>query len=188
MRAETFRAGGMGAEVAVSAIDKGVYLLNAIRKLEDEWGLTKKHPLFKPGHFTMLPGVITGAPHGVAVPFFIPDYCTIEYCIWYHPDDDPESVKKEFENHIDHACKQDEWLREHPAKLDWKVNWPAYSVDPDHPICQTVSQAHQEAAEGTRFAGVPEVAGFYAVCDAAFLNPQGVPAIVYGPGGNVGGR
>ena len=57
-RGETFRAGGLGAQVAVSAIDKGIFLVNAIRKLEDEWGLTKKHELFKPGHFTMLPGVI----------------------------------------------------------------------------------------------------------------------------------
>ena len=71
-RGETFRAGGMGARVAVSAIDKGIFLVNAIRKLEDEWGLTKKHDLFKPGHFTMLPGVIKGGPHGVEVPFFIP--------------------------------------------------------------------------------------------------------------------
>ena len=33
---ENFRAGGKGAEVAVNAIDKGVYMVNAIRKLEDE--------------------------------------------------------------------------------------------------------------------------------------------------------
>jgi acetylornithine deacetylase len=182
MRAETFRAGGMGAEVAVNAIDKGVYLLNSIRKLEDEWGLTKKHPLFKPGHFAIHPGVISGGPHGVAVPFFVSDYCTIEYCIWYHPDEDPENVKKEFESHVHHASQQDEWLRDHPPTLDWKVNWPAFKVDVDHPICKTVSAAHVDAAAGTRFAGAPEVAGFYAVCDAAFLNPQGVPAIVYGPG------
>ena len=181
-RGETFRAGGMGAQVAVNAIDKGVFLVNAIRKLEDEWGLTKKHPLFKPGHFTLLPGVISGAPHGVQVPFFISEYCTIEYCIWYHPGEDPEDVQREFERYVYHASQLDEWLRDHPPVLDWKMNWPAYDVDPDHPICRTVASAHEEAARDTRLEGPAKFAGFYAVCDAAFLNPQGIPSIVYGPG------
>lgn len=182
MRGETFRAGGMGAEVAVNAIDKGVYLFEAIRKLEDQWGLSKKHPLFRPGHFTILPGVISGAPHGVQVPFFISEYCTIEYCIWYHPEEAPETVRQEFERYIHHACQLDDWLREHPPTLEWKLNWPAYSVEPDHPICEAVAKSHEAAATGTPLAGSARFAGFYAVCDAAFLNPQGVPAIVYGPG------
>ncbi len=177
-RGETFRAGGLGAQVAVSAIDKGIFLVNAIRKLEDEWGLTKKHELFKPGHFTMLPGVIKGGPHGVEVPFFVPDYCTIEYCIWYHPDE----VKREFETCVQHASQLDEWLRDQPPKLDWNVNSPAFVVEQEHAICRATSAAHEQAAEGTRFAGPPAMAGFYAVCDAAFLNPRGIPSIVYGPG------
>ena len=182
IRGETIRAGGMGTQVAVNAIDKGVFIVNAVRKLEDEWGLTKKHPLFKPGHFSMLPGVISGAPHGVQVPFFISEYCLIEYCIWYHPDEDPAAVKEEFETFVHHAAQLDEWLRHHPPEFDWKVNWPPFVVDLDHPICATVAGAHEEAAEGTRFAGPAKFAGFYAVCDAAFLGAQGVPAIVYGPG------
>ena len=182
MRGETFRAGGRGAEVAVNAIDKGVFLVNTIRKLEDEWGLTKKHPLFRPGHFTILPGVISGAPHGVQVPFFISDYCTIEYCIWHHPEEDSESIRQEFTNYVHHACQLDEWLRDHPAKLDWKVHWPPFVVPEEHPICQAVATAHEEAVRGTRFEGPAKIAGFYAVCDAAFLCQQGIPTIVYGPG------
>ena len=182
MRGETFRAGGMGREVAVNAIDKGIFLVNAIRKLEDEWGLTKKHPLFNPGHFTILPGVISGAPHGVQVPFFISDYCTIEYCIWHHPDEDAESIKQEFSKFVHHASQLDEWLRDHPPQLDWKVHWPPYNVPTEHPICQCVAAAHEEAVRGSRFEGPAQIAGFYAVCDAAFLCMQGIPAIVYGPG------
>jgi acetylornithine deacetylase len=182
VRGETIRAGGVGSAVAVDAIDKAVFLFTAIRKLEDQWGVTKKHPLFKPGHFTMLPGVITGGPHGVQVPFFISDFCTIEYCIWYHPEEDPQQVKCEFDSYVRHSCQLDDWLREHPPTITWKVNWPAYNVDPNHPICRTVARAHEEAAQDSRFAGPPRLAGFYAVCDAAFLNPQGIPSIVYGPG------
>ena len=182
MRAHTFRAGGLGASVAVNAIDKGVDMFNAIRRLEDEWGQTKRHPLFPPGHFTIHPGVVAGGPKGVAVPFFISEFMTIDYCCWYHPDEDPEDVKQEITEHVMRAAQLDPWLRDNPPVLEWKLNWPAFSVDPDHPICTAVGDAHELAAAGTRFAGRPEVHGFAAVEDATFLNLGGVPAISYGPG------
>jgi acetylornithine deacetylase/succinyl-diaminopimelate desuccinylase family protein len=182
MRAHTFRAGGLGASVAVNAIDKGVAMFQAIRALEDEWGQTKHHPLFPPGHFTLHPGVVTGGPKGVSVPFFISEYMTIEYCCWYHPDEDPEDVKQEIEDHVMRAAQLDPWLRANPPVLEWKLNWPAFSVSPDHPICGAISDAHERAAESTRFAGRPAVNGFAAVEDATYLNLGGVPAVSYGPG------
>ena len=100
MRGPTMRAGG-DMSVGVNAIDKGVFIFQALRQLEDEWGLTKQHPLFSPGHFTLHPGVVTGGPYGVLVPFVISEFMTIEYCVWYHPDEDPEDVKREIETHID---------------------------------------------------------------------------------------
>ena len=182
MRAHTFRAGGFGAEVAVNAIDKGVAMFQAIRALEDEWGQSKSHPLFPPGHFSLHPGVVTGGPKGVPVPFFISEYMTIEYCCWYPPDEDPEDVKQEIEEHVTRAAKLDSWLRDNAPVVEWKLNWPAFSVDPDHPICTAVGDAHELAAAGTRFSGRPEVNGFAAVEDATYLNLGGVPAISYGPG------
>lgn len=182
MRAHTFRAGGLGAAVAVNAIDKGVDIYLALRRLEDEWGQTKRHPLFPPGHFTIHPGVVTGGPKGVLVPFFISDFMTIEYCCWYHPDEDPDDVKREIEEHVHRAAQLDPWLREHPPVVEWKLNWPAFSVDPEHPICIAVGDAHELAAAGPRFAGRPAVNGFAAVEDVSFLNLGGVTAISYGPG------
>lgn len=182
MRAETFRAGGLGAEVGVNAIDKGIQIFHAVRQLEDEWGQTKRHPLFAPGHFTIHPGVVVGGPVGVLIPFVVSEYMTTEYCIWYHPDDTSEAVQQEVTEHIHRAAQLDPWLREHPPELEWKLNWPASVVSPDHPICDAVSDAHELAAEGTRFAGKAPVRGFAAVEDTAFLNIGGVPAVSYGPG------
>ena len=115
------------------------------------------------------------------MPFFISEFMTIEYCCWYHPDEDPEDVKQEIEEHVMRAAQLDPWLRDHPPVLEWKLNWPAFSVDPDHPICTAVADAHElpprhplrRAARGH---------GFAAVEDATFLNLGGVPAISYGPG------
>ncbi len=181
MRGATFRAGGYGPSVGVSAIDKGVYIFQAIRQLEDEWGLTKTHPLFPPGHFTIHPGVITGGPHGVLVPFVVSEFTTIEYCVWYHPEEDPEAVKAEITTHIERAAQLDGWLREHPPVLEWKMNWPANVPDADE-ITAATCAAHETAAAGTRFAGPATVAGFAAVEDATWLTLGGTPSISYGPG------
>ncbi len=69
VRDELVRAGGQGAEVGVHAIDKAIFILNALRKLDEDWGQAKKHPLFRPGHFTLYPGAINGGPVGIPVPF-----------------------------------------------------------------------------------------------------------------------
>lgn len=181
-RGETIRAGGGGARVAVNAIDKGVFIVQALQKLEQEWGLTKHHSLFKAGHFTLHPGVIIGGPRGVLIPFFISDFCTVEYAIWYHPEQEVEAVQREVEDYIAHASRLDEWLRDHPPQVQWKLHWPPFVTPADHPICRTMAACHERAAVGSRFAGPAVMQGFYAVCDAAFLNAAGIPAVVYGPG------
>jgi acetylornithine deacetylase len=182
MRGETFRAGGAGSEVGVSAIDKGVYLFQAMRRLEDDWGQSKMHPLFRPGHFTIHPGVITGGPAGVLVPFVVSEYTTIEYCCWYHPDESAEDVRDEIESYIRRAADLDPWLQQNPPVFEWKLNWPAAIVPPDHPICETLQMAHTVAAKGTAYSDGPAICGFAAVEDTAFLNAGGVPAVSYGPG------
>ena len=182
MRGQTFRAGGGGAEVGVNAIDKGIFIFQAIRQLEDTWGLTKSHPLFAPGHFTIHPGVVTGGPSGVLVPFVISEFTTFEYCVWYHPEEDPADVRAEIEAHIAAAAKTDPWLAEHPPELEWKLNWPASVVDPAHPIVGTVCEAVERATAGTRLAGPATVQGFAAVEDTSWLNAKGIPAISCGAG------
>lgn len=181
-RGETIRAGGPGWGVGVNAIDKGHFIVGALLKLEQEWGLTKKHHLFNPGHFTLLPGVIKGGPHGVDVPFIISDYCTIEYAIWHHPDETLEDVKSEVESFIQHAAALDEWLRDNPPQVTWNLHWPPYSTPEDHPVCLAMAKAHEEAAKGTRFEGPASYRGFYAVDDATFLTANGIPTVTYGPG------
>jgi acetylornithine deacetylase len=181
MRGRTFRAGGEGAAVGVNAIDKGFIIFQALRQLEDEWGITKQHPLFAPGHFTIHPGVVTGGPKGVLIPFVLSEFMTTEYCIWYSPDDDPAEVRAEIETCIERTAQTDSWLREHPPQLDWKLNWPANTPEADE-ITDATCRAHATANKGTPFAGTPVIRGFAAVEDAAFLTLGGTPAISYGPG------
>lgn len=175
MRDELIRPGGGGAKIGVSSIDKAMIIYQGLRKLEEEWGQTKSHPMFtRPGHFTLHPGVITGGPSGA---FVISNESKIEYAIWHAPSDSEEQVKKEVEEQISLFAQTDPWLREHPPKIEWLLWWPPYDVPVDAPICKAVATAYESAMEEP-----VKYYGFAAVDDAAFLNRAGIPAITIGPG------
>lgn len=177
VRDELFRAGGRGDAIGVNALEKGVKVIEALQELEQQWGITKQHPLFKPGHFVIHPGIIKAGPTGVLVPFIISDYCEIDYCIFYHPKQSYESVKKEVQAYLSSVCSRDTWLRIHPPKIEWLLNWPSAEISTKHPIVRTLVASHTSAT-----GKAPEIHGFAAVCDAAFLDAKGIPSVVYGPG------
>ena len=177
VRDELFRAGGGGDAIGVNALEKGVKVIQALQDLEQQWGISKKHPLFKPGHFVIHPGIMKAGPTGVLVPFIISDYCDIDYCIFYHPRQKYDSVRREVESHLKSACSRDTWLRGHPPKLEYLLHWPPAEISSRHPIVRTVADSHKQATGRTA-----KVNGFPAVCDAAFLDAKGIPAVVYGPG------
>jgi acetylornithine deacetylase len=117
----------------------------------------------------------------VQFPLFVPEHMRTEYLVWYPPDDDPDTVKAEVEQHIKKLAATDDWLRDHEPRVDWRLHWPANSPPADE-ITTAMVTAHQRAADGTRFAPGAEVAGFPAVDDASWLTLAGIPAISYGPG------
>ncbi|HZW55158.1 MAG TPA: ArgE/DapE family deacylase [Nitrososphaerales archaeon] len=171
------RAGGLGDEIGVNAIEKGVKVIRMLQQLEEQWGITKRHPLFNPGHFVIHPGVIDGAPRGHRYVAVVPDYCDIDYAILFPPSEPPEKIKKEIEDYVLTACRLDTWLEKHPPKFDWQGTWPAGEVSPDHPICLSIASAHA-IAQGSKVV----LKGMPAPVDAPFLDNKGVPAVLYGPG------
>ena len=179
MRGLTMRPPARSGEepLGVSAVDKVVLLHGALAKLEKDWVLTKRHPLFDPGHFAILPGVILGSPKSGLVPFMVPDEGRLEVVVMSHPDDSPEGVHEEIEEAVRRAAAEDPWMREHPPTVEWRHHWPRSAIAADHPIVAATARAHERAT------GLPaRVAGFAAVDDATWLNAAGIPAITYGPG------
>jgi len=169
--------GGEGERYGVNAIDKALLIANAVQELEHTWGMTKNHPLFPPGHFTIGPNVILGKPPGPIAPFAVADDCYIDYIVIYPPNEDPEAVKREVEGFLQETFDLDPWLNVHRPRLDWPHHWPAYRTPVDHPICGALAGAHQ-----TVFGTPITVRGFAAVDDATYLERGGVPAITYGAG------
>jgi acetylornithine deacetylase/succinyl-diaminopimelate desuccinylase family protein len=174
-RRDVVHPGGLGTGVAVSAIDKGMKIYSALRELERQWGRTKQHPLLPPGHFSLGPNVIRGGPSDIQTPFLIPDTFTIDYCIWAHPDDDVKDIKQEIESCIMATASWDDWMKDHPPKLEWKLWWTAYTTPEEHPIIASASSAIEAVS------GKPATIGaMWAVTDCAFVAAKGIPAICLG--------
>ncbi|MCJ7625215.1 MAG: ArgE/DapE family deacylase [Anaerolineaceae bacterium] len=176
LRNELVRAGGLGADVAVSAVDKAMIIYQGLLKLEEEWGQTKSHMAYsRPGSFTICPTTFAGGLGGLA---FIPEECYIKYVIWHAPQETQEQVKAEIEKQISNFANTDAWLRDNPPILDWNdFWWPPYDLPMDAAICKA-----SQAAYETLFNQSVEPTGFLGVDDASFLNAAGIPAITWGPG------
>ncbi|MFI5450518.1 MAG: M20/M25/M40 family metallo-hydrolase, partial [Candidatus Bathyarchaeia archaeon] len=171
------RAGGLGDEIGVNAIEKAIKVIELLQELERQWGFTKRHPLFAPGHFTIHPGVIDGAPHGHRYVAVVPDYCNIDYAVMYNPSDPFESVQQEIQEFVLTGAKLDTWLSKHPPKFEWLGNWPAGEIPTDHPICTSLSKGYEVVHDSKA-----KITGFPAPVDAPFLDQAGIPTAIFGPG------
>ncbi|MDA4131264.1 MAG: ArgE/DapE family deacylase, partial [Thaumarchaeota archaeon] len=171
------RAGGLGDEIGVNAIEKGVKVIELLQDLEEQWGITKRHPLFAPGHFTIHPGVIDGAPHGHRYVAVVPDYCTIDYAIMWNPSESQEAIQNEIEDYVMKGSQLDTWLSKHPPQFEWIGFWPAGEISPEHPICRSLSRGYEKVLNSK-----PKINGFPAPVDAPFLDQAGIPTVIFGPG------
>ncbi|HEY48734.1 MAG TPA: ArgE/DapE family deacylase [Dehalococcoidia bacterium] len=174
-RHELIRAGGRGAAVGVSAIDKTFLVYQALAKLEEEWGQTKRHPAYiHPGHFVLFPVAIQG---GDVTSGYIPDECSMTYIIWYPPQDTPESVAEEIQAHLARLAQTDPWLRENPPEVYVLFSQPAFETSHEEPICKAAAAASEAV-----FDKPASLYGSAFDCDAGWIRKAGIPTIVVGPG------
>jgi acetylornithine deacetylase len=177
MRGETIHPGGAGERAGVNAIDKAVLVYAGFRQLEEEWGLTKRHPLFQPGQFSIHPGIFKGAPTEIEVPFVIPDRARIDYIAKYAPGEDANEVRKELERQLNATAELDGWLRRNRPTISWDYEWPPSAVPEDSPLVECL-EAATEVALGSR----APVTGWSGVHEGTFFNNAGIPAVAFGPG------
>jgi acetylornithine deacetylase/succinyl-diaminopimelate desuccinylase-like protein len=169
--------GGTGEGHAVNAIEKAFLVTAALRRLEEEWGRTRSHPLFPPGYFTIGPDTFMGTLHGQTLSWAVANETLLEYLVMYEPTRTQADVRREIETYLDGVFDSDAWLREHRPHIDWPHTWPPYDTPVDHPIIHAFQAAHREAL------GAPvAIEGFAAVDDATYFERAGIPAISYGPG------
>jgi acetylornithine deacetylase/succinyl-diaminopimelate desuccinylase-like protein len=176
------RPGGPGSAIGVNALERLLPVIAALGRLEDQWGMSKHHPYFPPGYFTIGPNTLH-ADAGVPFPAYFPDRAAVEYVVWYQPRETPEQVRAEIEAQVTAVAQLDPWLREHPPLCEWLMNWLPYETEWEHPLVQTMARAHGTVTGAAVAPPSPEgPLNFGAACDASFYQLAGIPAIAYGPG------
>jgi len=171
----------------VNAIEKILKLVVALQDLERQWANEKSHPILPAGYDTIAPAIIVGGPGGgregrlnlFSNAGTAPNYCSVEYNLWWYPDEPYEDVKAEVEQVVAAVCSMDSWLREHPPKLTWQLGgiyFPPLDMPLDHPAVTTLSRCL--GAVGLD----PEPCGFGAASDLAWYGERGLAGIVCGPG------
>jgi acetylornithine deacetylase/succinyl-diaminopimelate desuccinylase-like protein len=180
-------AGGHGHRAGVNAIEKGLHIVAALRELEQQWGNMRHHPMLPAGFNTIMPGIIVGGPGGgadgqlniISNPGTSPNYCAIEYNIWYLPGESFSEIRAEIEGFVRAACQLDPWLREHPPRFTWKLRdiyFPPAETSPDHPFIATLSDAL------TIVGSEPRVEAFTAASELAWYAERDIPGTIFGPG------
>jgi len=179
-------AGGKGGG-GVNAIEKTIKIVQALQELERQWANEKSHPMLPAGYDTLSPGIIVGGPGGGAegrLNLFsnagtAPNYCSVEYNLWFYPGESYDDVRAEVEDAVASVSRSDSWLREHPPRFTWKLGhiyFPALDVPVDHPAVGTL-------ADCLRTVGLdPTPQAFGAATDLAWYGERKLPGIICGPG------
>lgn len=179
-RGPSIRAGGEGNVAGVNAVEKAILVVQALQQLEQEWGISKAHPAFPAGIFSMVPGVFHGDA-GVPSVGYLAESATVGYLVWYPPNESPEEIRAEIERHVHHAAQLDSWLRHNPPVFRWESHWPVFDTPADHPLVQGLV-ADRADVLGALPAGVAQTHSFNAVCDASFIAVKDIPVATIGPG------
>ena len=171
----------------VNAVEKVVKIVVALQELERQWANAKSHAILPPGFDTLSPAIIVGGPGGgkdgrlnlFSNAGTAPNYCSVEYNMWFYPDEEFDDVRAEVEEHVAAVARTDPWLREHPPRFTWKLGniyFPPLDVPLDHPAVQTLASS----LEWCGLDATPQ--GFGAATDLAWYGERKLPGIICGPG------
>jgi acetylornithine deacetylase len=162
---------------AVNAIEKMTIVLEAIRRLREEWALRPRHRYLSAAD--CVPTIVAGGEWIVSYPAS----CRLDCHIEYLPDQADERgyggrVAREFEDWIARAAAADPWLRAHPPRIEWLVGGvPPAEVSPDDPIVTAALGAARDVGRSSSLGGLDNWHD-----GATFTVEAGIPAICLGPG------
>ena len=161
----------------VNAIEKMAILLEAVRRLREEWALRPRHPYLSPAE--IVPTIIAGGEWTVSYPAACRLDCHIEYLPeWADAQGYGSRVEREFEDWIARAAAADPWLRAHPPRIDWMIGGvPPAEVAPAEPIVQITLEAVRAVGRESALGGLDNWHD-----GATLIVEAGIPSICFGPG------
>ncbi|UCE14578.1 MAG: ArgE/DapE family deacylase [Candidatus Heimdallarchaeota archaeon] len=174
-----FPAHAATAHFGENAILKMVPIIEALKNLNKERQKTISYPYaewdpsMKGRATTINIGVISAGDW----PSTVPGLCEIKCRVGWPPGETYKEVRDQIENTIMDVAKKDNWLREHPPRIEW-FGWRArpHEQNPDHPFVKLLEDQVIKHI-GRRVAFTGGAAGL----DTRFFVHHGVPAVVFGP-------
>lgn len=161
-----------------NAIEKAIPIMVALKKLDGERRAKVKSPYYE-GYYKNSTNLSLCSIKGGDYYYQIPPVCEVSCVLQYAPGEDENAIKRQIIDAVDRTCKEDEWLKNHPAVVFWnEITFSASMVDPQHDLVKTTKGALEEiVGQGQTFiGGIP--AGSDIRC---FNNYAKVPAISFGP-------
>jgi len=162
---------------AVSAVEKGYKVYQAIEELEKERIKRVTHPLYPDPKGSL--ACFVGQFLSGTFPSSLPAQCIIRGRMGALPGENPKKVQQELFDKIKDVAEKDSWLREHlpEAKFTGYYAEPA-EILPEHPICKFVSKSFKEVTGKEAL-----VKGHDGAADSRFLIEYGkTPTVIFGPG------
>jgi acetylornithine deacetylase len=163
---------------AVDAIALGRMFLDAIDRLNERWrdDPAKRHPLLP------LPCQINVSMLDAGeLPTAYASRMRITFDAQYLPTERDEwglggRVKAELEEYFAEIAEGDEWLREHPALVEWMVDADCAEIPGDHELTRLVHDAARSTGSESR------IEGMSSHTDMGLLVNAGIPTVNFGPG------
>jgi acetylornithine deacetylase len=163
---------------AVDAIALGRAVLDAIDRLNARWAENpaKRHPLLPLPCQVMVSMLDAGE-----FPTAYAGQMRITFDAQYLPAERDERglggrVKTELEAFFQEIAHQDDWLRQHPPRIEWLVDADCAETPGDHRLTQLVHEAALQAGATSR------IEGMSSHTDMGLLVNAGIPTVNFGPG------
>lgn len=176
-----------GSSVGVDALAKALPIINMLYAKERDWNLNTMrskvvgaggipaHDKAGVGAFTINPCDISGGTYLGSLMGEV----RIKYSIWHDNRISLEEIKAEIERDVAAIASTDSWLRENPPIINMPIlqTWQGFRTDRNHPGVKTLEEAFKEVTGRDAI-----ITGMKAVCDSTYINEQGIPSVVLGPG------
>jgi acetylornithine deacetylase len=167
----------------VTGLDNAIYLIQGLKKLEDEWN-RKRHPAFKdaahPINFTF------GTINAGCWTAMAPDECVFTMRFGFYPGTKIAAAQQALMTHLDTLVQGHPYLKSNPPEFSWVgIHCEGVVMDEKSEFIQTLAKAHEKVTGSparTMYSSGSADYRFWPLY-------HGLPATCYGPaGGNPHGH
>jgi acetylornithine deacetylase len=159
----------------VSAIEKSMLVVDAVRKLETERNEKISDPLYQ--NIPIPIPINIGSIRGGEWPSSVPDLVELQGRMGVAPEEEMEDAKRAMVEAL--SSLEDDWLKEHPPVVEWfGAQWVPGMIEPDHELMNRLIHAYRSVrGEEPLIEASP-----WGTDGGLLAKVGGTPAIVFGPG------